>query len=308
MPALVDQQTQVGVKNVLFTTDFSALAETALPYASAIARHYAARVYVGHAIPAEPPLTVPAAALPVESDRARDEAQRSMEKFLRTAPMTHVRVEPILRKGPHASVFADMVRTLNIDMVVTATHGRSGLKKLLLGSVAEEIFRSVACPVLTVGPEVTNRDLTRGELFEVLCTVDSSGSSQALAYAAALASDYGARVSIVHVMPEFAQLPLYYRDDVLKAKHAEMLRFAAAHEFPVAPEIIIRLGNISDNILDLAAEGRSSIIVMGAQHPGTVRIAAHLPLAFAHEVIRHATCPVITVPRAFRLEADKASS
>ena len=114
-----------------------------------------------------------------------------MEKFLRTAPLD-VRAEPFLRKGPHASVFADMVRTLNIDMVVTATHGRGGLKKLLLGSVAEEIFRSVACPVLTVGPDVTNRDLTRGELFEVLCAIDSSGSSHALANAAALASDYHA--------------------------------------------------------------------------------------------------------------------
>src|SRR5690348_4923464 len=111
MPALVEQQTRVGVKNILFTTDFSALAETALPYAFAIARLYAARVYVGHAIPAEPPLALPAEALPVEYDPARDEAQRSMEKFLRTAPLD-VRVEPILRKGPHASVFADMVKTL----------------------------------------------------------------------------------------------------------------------------------------------------------------------------------------------------
>lgn len=307
MPALVEKQTRVGVKSILFTTDFSPLAETALPYASAIARHYAARVYAGHAIPAELPLAVPAEALPVESDHIRHEAQRTMEKFLKTAPLDF-RPEPILRKGPHAYVFADMVRTLNIDMVVTATHGRGGLKKLLLGSVAEEIFRSVACPVLTVGPEVANRDLMRGELFEVLCAIDSSGSAHALAYAAALASDYNARVSVVHVMSDLAQTPLYYRDDVLKAARAEMTLFAAAHEFPVAPEIILRPGNISGNILGLAADINASLIVMGAQHPGAVRIATHLPLAFAHEVIRHAPCPVITVPRAFRLEAHKLSS
>src|SRR5690242_14037744 len=231
-----------------------------------------------------------------------------MEKFFKTAPLKNVRVESILRKGPHTSVFADMVRSLNIDMVVTATHGRGGLKKLLLGSVAEEIFRSVTCPVLTVGPEVTNHDLTRGELLEVLCAIDSSGSSHALAYAAALASDYGARVSVVHVMPELAQTPLYYRDNVLNAARAEMTLFAEAHEFPVAPEIIIQPGNISGTILGLAAEQRSSVIVMGAQHPGALRIAARLPLAFAHDVIRHAPCPVITVPRAFRLEAHKPSS
>jgi nucleotide-binding universal stress UspA family protein len=235
----------------------------------------------------------------------REEAQRSMEKFLRTAPLQDLRVEPVLKKGPHASAIAGMVSTLDVDMVVTATHGRGGLKKLLLGSVAEEIYRSVSCPVLTVGPDVTNRDLTHGELSEVLCAVDSSGSSHALAYAAALASDYGARVSIVHVMPEFAQLPLYYRDDVLKATRAEMARFGAAHEFPETPEIIIRLGNISDNILDLAADIDPGVIVMGAQRPGAVRMAAHLPLAFAHEVIRHAPCSVITVPRAFRLGAHK---
>jgi len=116
MSALFEQQTRVAVKNLLFTTDFSALSETALTYASAIARRYGAQVYVGHAIPAEPPLAVPAEALPVESDRTRQEAQRSMEKFLRTAPLKDLRVEPILRKGPHASVFAGMARDLNIDI------------------------------------------------------------------------------------------------------------------------------------------------------------------------------------------------
>ena len=303
MPALVEQQT-LSVKNILFTTDFSALADNALPYAAAIARRYGAQVHVGHAIPAEPLLAVPVEALPVEFDSCRDDAQHAMERFLRTAPLRGLRVKPILRKGSHEFVFADMVKALNIDLVVAATHGRSGLKKLLLGSVAEEIFRSVRCPVLTVGPDVTTRDILRGEVFEVLCAINSSGSPHALAYAAALASDYGARLTVVHV-EDYGELPVYYRQESLKAIRTELQYVVVSTcKLQATPELILRFGNVADNILEFATEMNASAIVMGAQKSGAPQMAGHLPFTFAHEVIRNAGCPVITVPKAFRIESN----
>jgi len=305
MPALVEQQTRLSVRNILFTTDFSALADNALPYAAAIARHYGAQVHVGHAIPAEPRLAVPVEALPVDFDSSRDEAQHAIERFLRNAPLKGLRVQPILRKGRHEFVFADMVRTLDIDLVVTATHGRSGLKKFVLGSVAEEIFRTVPCPAMTIGPDVTTRDLLRGEVLEVLCAIDSSGSPHALAYAAALASDYGARLSVVHAIPDVEQPTLYYRDQALSAARAELKRLVSTWKFPGTPEqLIVRFGNVSDNILDLAADLMASAIVMGAQQSGAPRMAGHLPFTFAHEVIRNAGCPVITVPKASQINSN----
>jgi len=304
MPALVEQQTRLSVKNILFTTDFSALADNALPYAAAIARHYGAQVHVGHAIPAEPFLAVPVEALPVEFDSSRDEAQHAMERFLKTAPLKDLRVQPILRKGPHEFVFAEMVRRLDIDLVVTATHGRGGLKKLVLGSVAEEIFRTVSCPVMTVGPDVTTRDILRGEVFEVLCAIDSSGSPHALAYAAALAADYGARLTVVHI-EAYGELPVYYRQESLEAIRAELQYVVVSTcKLPATPELILRFGNVADNILEFATELDASAIVMGAQHATMPRMAAHLPPSFAYNIVGHAPCPVITVPKASRSNSN----
>ena len=303
MLTLVEQQTRLAIRNVLFATDFSALSAHALPYASALAHHYGAHIYVGHVISPEPPLFVPVDALPVELDKPLDEAERGMERFLRRAPLKSLHVEPLVRRGPYEFVFANMVRTHSIDLVVTASHGRSGLKKLVLGSVAEEIFRTVPCPVMTIGPGQTVRDVIRDELFEVLCAIDASGSPHALKYVADLACDYGARLTVLHV-EDYGELPVYYRQESLKAIRAELQHvIVSTCKIPSPPELILRFGNIADNILELANELNASAIVIGAQPAALPRMAAHLPLTFAHNVVGHAACPVITVPRSSRIEA-----
>ena len=147
---------RVSLRNILFTTDFSDYAERALPYAVGLARHYEGTVFVAHAIPPEPRRPMPLEPMPRELDELRYHAERAMDTFVRSAPLASVHHEVVLEKGEIDPVFQDMVAKHAIDLVVIATHGRAGLKKLLLGSVAEEIFRAVTCPVLTIGPDVTH--------------------------------------------------------------------------------------------------------------------------------------------------------
>ncbi len=288
---------RVSLNRILFTTDFSDYAERALPYAVGLARHYGGTVLVAHAIPPEPRRPLPLEPVPPELDELRYQAQHAMDTFVRSAPLAGVHYEVLLEKGETELVFEDMVKTNNIDLVVIATHGRAGLRKLLLGSVAEEIFRSVSCPVLTIGPEVKRNEIAAGKLQHIVYASDFSASSlHALPFAVALAADYGARLSCVHVIEEITTIPLYYRERALRDAREELEKLVPANAgLACEPQMIVATGEPAETILHLAGDLNADLMVMGARHQGSARLASHLPWACTHKVICHAACPVLTV-------------
>jgi nucleotide-binding universal stress UspA family protein len=284
---------QVSLKNILFTTDFSDYADRALPYAVAMARRYGGTVFVAHALPAEPRSPLPLEPIPPELDDLRRHAEHAMDTFVRSAPLAGVQHEAVLERGEPEVVFPDMVETHHIDLVVIATHGRAGLKKLLLGSVAEEIFRSVSCPVLTIGPDVNRNDLARGTLRRVLYASDLSAASlHALPLAMGLAAEHRAQLSLVHVIEEITTIPLYYRERALRDAREELEKLAAG---AAEPQVIVVTGQPAEKILQLAGDLDADLIVMAARRQGSARLMAHLPWACTHQVVCHAACPVLTV-------------
>lgn len=288
---------RVSFNKILFTTDFSDYAERALPYAVGLARHYGGTVFLAHAIPPEPRQPMPLEPAPRELDELRFQAEHAMDTFVRSAPLASVRYEVVLEKGETEVVFQDMVEKHAIDLVVIATHGRSGLKKLLLGSVAEQIFRSVSCPVLTIGPEVKRNELAAGKLRQIIYASDLSASSlHALPYALALAAEYGARLSCLHVIEEITTIPLYYRERTLRDAREELEKLMPAGSgLACEPQIVVVTGEPAEKILQLATDLDADLVLMGARHQGSARLAAHLPWACTHKVISHANCPVLTV-------------
>ena len=288
---------RVSLNKILFTTDFSDYAERALPYAVGLARHYGGTVFVAHAIPPEPRRPLPLEPVPPELDELRYEARHAMDTFVRSAPLAGVRYEVVLQKGEIEPVFQDMVKNHAIDLVVIATHGRGGLKKMLLGSVAEEIFRTVTCPVLTIGPDVKRNELAAGKLQRIIYTSDLTAASlHAVPYALALAADYGAQLSCIHVIEDFTTIPLYYRERAMRDAREELEKLAPAGAgLASEPQIVVVSGEPAEKILQLAADVHAGLIVMGARHQGSARLMAHLPWACTHKVICHANCPVLTV-------------
>ena len=84
----------------------------------------------------------------------------------------------------------ELIDRLHIDLIVLGTHGRGGIKKLVLGSVAEEIINRAPCAVLTVGPQVHARLTSEFKLRRILCATDlRAGSDRVLTYALSLARD-----------------------------------------------------------------------------------------------------------------------
>lgn len=143
-------------RRILHATDFSRASRPALAKAIALARQNRAPLTIVHALP---PLIVPIggeiAYVPPKTYEAIDEAsrqhaRRQLAALAGRARAAGVRATALLLDGaPHEQI-PRAIRRARADLAVIGTHGRSGLAKVLLGSVAERIVRLAPCPVLTV--------------------------------------------------------------------------------------------------------------------------------------------------------------
>jgi len=285
---------RIAIKNILFTTDFSKASEAALPYAAAFSRWYGSNMFIAHAIPYEPLLRVSMDRLPMEVDPYWQDAQQRMAAFNRAYPLKEIPHDFLMQQGELWHVLSDFIEQYQVDFLVLGTHGRHGLKKLLLGSAAERIFRMASCPVLTVGPKVVHPDVKFESFRNILFATDFSPASvHALPYALSIAEENQAHLILLHLI----SLVPFQRQETVEAETRNRLR--ALHpsdtEDWCEPEYLVRIGFPSDGILNVAEEYHADVIVMGVHHAKAPRTAAHLPWAIAYEVVCNAHCPVLTV-------------
>jgi nucleotide-binding universal stress UspA family protein len=136
------------IRTILYPTDFSPPSAYAFPLACALARDYGARLVVVHVIP--PPRPTYSEFAPLEPD-PNELAAEARAKLSELRPLdASVRVEYQVWEGAPAVEIMNVARQSHADLIVMGTHGRTGLGRLLLGSVAEEILRRAPCPVLTL--------------------------------------------------------------------------------------------------------------------------------------------------------------
>lgn len=290
MPAPV-ASLRLTFKNILFPTDFSPASEHALPCALAIARLYGSKVFVTHAVAPEPPLAIPLEPVPMDMDPLWQDARRKMSRFLETDCIRDTAREGILEQGDLWRVLDDVSHRHSIDLIVLGSHGRHGVKKLVLGSTAEQIFRRARCPVMTVGPDVKPTE-HRTIRHVVFATDFSAGSLKALPYAFSLAEETQAHVTLAHLIP---LVPMLQQEEV-RQQGVRRLRELVPPEASdwCEPELFVGFDFPAEGILRLAADRKADLIVMGV-HSRAARTSAHLPWAIAYEVVCHAPCPVVTV-------------
>lgn len=137
------------IQTILHPTDFSEQARAAFHVACTLARDYAARVIVLHVAP--PPITVLGGmtAVPTLPDEYNVPVLEEKVRALRS-PYAAVPLEPRVVEGEAAQVILEIARQRPCDLIVMGTHGRTGLGRMLMGSVAEQVVRKAPCPVLTV--------------------------------------------------------------------------------------------------------------------------------------------------------------
>src|SRR5215831_21016523 len=212
----------LSIKNVLFPTDFSPTSETALPYAVAICRHFRSRLHLAHVLSNADLLMmtggVDYVSMGTIYEDAQNEAKDKLEQI--SAHFDTIPHRSYVRHGFVWKGLANIIEANEINLIVAGTHGRTGIGKLLLGSVAEDILRHAPCPVLTVGPRVSGRvrlpafrskehDAAPFELDIrqiVFATNFAQNSALVAQTAISLAEEFRARLTLLHVMEDYTQL------------------------------------------------------------------------------------------------------
>jgi nucleotide-binding universal stress UspA family protein len=286
--------TRISLSNILVTTDFSKVSKNALPFAAALARQYEAQIILAHALSPELHMSVPLDPLPPEADPAFLEAQGRLAEFsLGNSPGVKL-AKVLLKRGDVWNVISDIIQKNKIDLVVTGTHGRQGLQKLVLGSEAEKIFRKAACPVLTVGPHVIPPRDTNWKLETILFPTDGSEASlKAIPYALSLAEENQANLIFLQLLP--LAPPQYRESEEATAREAMRLLVPPEAEDWCKPEFVARFEFPAEGILGFAKERQVDLIVMGVRGSGDSAVPEHLPWPVASQVVAQAWCPVLTV-------------
>ncbi|HLK05994.1 MAG TPA: universal stress protein [Candidatus Acidoferrum sp.] len=291
--ATVKAPVRARFEKLLFATDFSEAAAHTIPFIRKFAKHFESEVLAFHVRPpVVNPMTEPNTwPVDVEAAKAVDEEHR--QELL--GSFYGIKTEVVISEGGILASLQEVMEKQHTDLLVMGTRGRTGIAKMLLGSVAEEILRNVPCPVLTVGP---HSDPAKAKIREILFATDfASESNLAAAYAVSLAQEFEARLTLLHVVsePKAGELVGWFDvQDSAKKLLAKLVPQGA--EVWCKPEYFVERGDPAERILDLATLRDVDLIVLGAEPEKGLRGAAtHLPIAIAHKVITRANCPVLTV-------------
>lgn len=294
----IETGVRLTLKNILLLTDFSEPSELALPFATAIAREYESKVYAMHVLTPVPLAYAAPESAAAAMEGLEEGAQEGMQRV--DAQLAGVPHETMLVRAE--SVWSPVEQVLDeseIDLVILGTHGRTGATKLLLGSVAEEIFRRASVPVLTIGPSVRKGIHSGGQFRRVLFATDFTKEAQAAApYAISMAEENQARLLLLHVMrdPDLNTRKRTEEDSVANVMHQLYELVPAEAELWCRPEATVRFGNPAARILEAATELEADLIVLGVRDAaGHLGAATHLERTTAHKVVAHALCPVLTV-------------
>jgi len=142
------------IRRILHPTDFSGASGAAFARAVEMARANRAELLVLHVLSPVVPMVGDGYVAPqlyeqIESS-ARVEAQRQLDRLLARAKKAGARAKGVLVNGSPSEQIARLARSKRADLVVIGTHGRTGLAKFFLGSVANRVVSTATCPVLTV--------------------------------------------------------------------------------------------------------------------------------------------------------------
>ena len=299
---------RVQIKNIMCLTDLSNFSNRTIDYGLALAKEFDSKLYLSHIV------DIPSIALYAEAHIDPVEQQNQIIDHAHTTLADlagkqdkEVQWEPLVTVGPTVSEISRLVSEKDIDLAISASHGRSGLKRLVLGSVTEELMRTLSCPLLVVrGPEEDGK-IEKPPAFrldKIMVGSDfSPDSSFALRYALSLAQEFESEIHLVHVVE-----PPAYRDhfrsvvEAEKKYHHELLGFLKGKLENMVPEDAgnwctskteLLEGQPYSEIIEYAGKNDINLIVLGVRGHGLVE--TFFMGSTTDRVMRRAPCPVLSV-------------
>jgi nucleotide-binding universal stress UspA family protein len=287
------------IDKILFPTDFSPCADHALKQAVALARAHRAKLTLFHAVllHAEEPGHL-SARWREYMDELWQDADRQLQE--RAASVSERGVDFRIATARSVSAFEaimDQADELEPALMVMGTHGRSGLRKLLMGSVAEKVLRHARCPVMTLGREAPLLESMDG-FQRILVAIDfTEHSRRALDAARSLLSERG-RLALVHTVATPLH-PSFYAGGVTRLFQVDpdlpdRVRAHLLSWLGEEPgETVVTEGQPPEEILRMAEEKKSQLLVLGSR--GLSGLDHLLLGSVTEKVVRTAKVPVLTV-------------
>jgi len=297
---------RVKFKSILCATDFSEFSNQTVSYGVALAKEFGASLIVCHVIDLSSVAIYGEFQLdPVgQQNRIMEDANAQLEKLTGDQPVAW---EPLITVGKPADEIARAVEEKDIDLVIAATRGRSGFKRLILGSVTERLMRTLTCPLLVVRSpehELINSGEQKIELKKILVGCDfSADSDQAFNHALSLAQEFEAELHLVHVIEtpvqpnlikEETSVPIEIQEDyqnLLIGKLKDMIPEEAANW--CNPRTSILEGWPYEELVKYASTRDIDMIVLGVRGHGLVKTL--FLGSTTDRVIRNSPCPVLSV-------------
>ena len=296
---------RVQFNHILCATDFSDFSNHTISYGVALAKEFEAKLFVSHVIDLSSVAIYGEFQLdPVgQQNRIMEDADAQLKKL---AGGQAISWEPLITVGKPADEISRAVEEKGIDLVITATRGRSGLKRIILGSVTERLMRTLSCPLLVVNsPEhkfISVADQAV-KIDKILVGCDfSPDSGQAFEHALSLAQEFQAELHLAHVIEPPTQPDLKLEDtpvseiqqeyrDLLSRKLKEMVPVEA--RYWCTPQTSILEGQPYEEIVRYAESKDIDMIVLGVRGQGLVKTL--FLGSTTDRVVRRSPCPVLSV-------------
>jgi len=290
------------IKRILLATDFSGCAEQALEYAAFLGKACPAPVEILHVVEVPPNLHPDDVLAERYFDRCRKQAEKSLDELVQRLASMGVTARWRQQLGIPSRHISRTAEELGADLVTLGAYGRTDLTEILLGSTAQRVVQGAPCPVLTVH-SAPSRSHAPSTVRHILAPLDFSFCSlDALDYAARLAMQFGATLTILHVMEpvlfecegaaDFLAVAPHQREQAA-ARLADL-----CHELQgqgIAVETVVGSGITAEAILAKATRPGCDLIVMGTR--GRRGLTSLIGGSVAEGVLRQATVPVLTVKR-----------
>ncbi|NNF98605.1 MAG: universal stress protein [Desulfobacteraceae bacterium] len=305
-------------KSILCAIDFSEFSEFILHYGIVLAEEFNAVLYICHVVDIRSAAMYGDAVLDWEQQERRVQ-QYVSDKMASLMGAETIGWEPIIVFGRPANEIAKIVNREKIDLVITATHGRSGLKRIVLGSVTESLMRALECPMLVV----KNREartagvLKRKGIFKrILIGCDfSEDSGLAFDYGLSLSQEFQSNVHLVHVvestdykdMIELEKLDIATDNggirQALKTRLLDMVP-GEAGDWCSFTSVLLE-GKPYDELSQFARDENIDLVVLGVR--GRSVMETLFLGSTADRMVRKASCPILLI-RQKRKEKPKKSA
>jgi nucleotide-binding universal stress UspA family protein len=292
---------QTKIERILCPVDFSAFSVRAYDYASSLAQHCGAKLFVQHVVELwqYPSATFAATAYDYDKfcENLLKQGQEQLHSFVKTHTKNGIDPECVTSEGMAADCILSFADLQAINLIVIGTHGIRGFERLMMGSVTEKVLRTAHCPVLAVNNPshdsvVSATSQHPVELRQIIfCTDFSDNSNGALEYAISVADEYKANLTLVHVLEGVSKS--HSAKDTAKANDQLDSLIPPQARLTSRITTTVRVGRAYSEISQLARESSADLVIMTVH--GRNALDDTVFGSTTYRVLQLGSCPVLAV-------------